>query len=78
MKKVCIRWRDSLSMHGWQKKSVVDRFFKDGPDIMESVGFLYKKSKDCIVIVQSHHKECKNYGETLLIPRECIVSIKKI
>ncbi len=78
MKKVRIKWSDSLSMKGWQSKRVVDNFFKDGPDIMVSVGFLYKKSKTCVVLVQSHHKNGGNYGEALLIPRECIKSIKEL
>lgn len=77
MKIVCVKWYDSVSMIGWRSKRSIDDWFKNGPDVMESVGFLYKKSKICVVIAQSVHAFDKdtNLGEPMMIPMGCVISI---
>ena len=80
MKIVRVRWHDSVSMNSWQSQDNVKEWFKNGSDVMESVGFLYKKSKKCIVIVQSIHAYDKgtNLGDPMMIPMGCVISIKKL
>lgn len=80
MKKVRVKWHDSVSMNGWQPRRTVNRFIKDGLHVMESTGYLYKKSKEIIILVQSVHDsgDSSNYSETLMIPAKCVISIKKI
>ena len=80
MKKVCVRWHDSVSMNGWQEKSHVNDFVKDGLHVIESVGYLYKKSKKSIVLIQSVHiyGSGGNYSETLMIPTKSVIDIKKL
>ena len=80
MKPVRVRWYDSIAMSGWNKRRDVDDFAKDRSEIMESVGFLYKNNKDCIILVQSIHafEENANLGEPLKIPRVSVISIEKL
>ena len=80
MKPVLVRWRDSESWVGWRSQRDVDDWNKHSDMIIESVGYLYKKSKRYVIIVQSIHAYDvdTNLGEPLRIPRECIVSIKRI
>ncbi len=79
MKVVRVRWHDSVSYTGWRTQSVIDDWFKNGIDVMESVGYLYKKSKKCLIIVQSVHAydEDTNLSEALRIPMGCVISIKR-
>ncbi len=80
MKPVRVRWYDSIGMSGWNKIRDVDVFAKDGSEIMESVGFLYMKNKDCVILVQSIHviEGNTNLGEPLKIPRVSVISIEKL
>ena len=76
MKIVEVMWNDSVSMSRWQSVSTVDKFVKDGSDKIRSVGYLYKKTKKAVVLVQSVHGSEQNYAEALKIPRECVTNIK--
>ena len=64
-------------MSGWKHPRTVDEFVAEDADIMDSVGFLYKKNKKVVVLVQSVHAP-HNVAEALKIPRECVVSITKL
>lgn len=76
MKIVRVKWNDSVSMNRWQPANTVDAFAKSGSDSISSVGYLYKKTKKVVILIQSVHGSERNYAETLKIPRECITSIK--
>ena len=80
MKPVRVRWYDSIGMSGWNKSKDVDDFAKDRSEIMESVGFLYKKNRDCVILVQSIHafEENTNLGEPLKIPKVSVISIDNL
>jgi hypothetical protein len=79
MKKVRVRWTDSTSWHGWKERDAIEKWVNDGPDDMESVGYLYKKNKKVVVLVQSLQlKHGSSVGENLMIPRVCVKDIKKL
>ncbi len=80
MKPVKVKWKDSESWVGWRSQRDVDDWSKHSDTIIKSVGLLYKKTKKYVIIVQSIHTYDKggNLGEPLRIPRECVVSIKKL
>ena len=75
MKLVKVKWLDSYSTDRWiSKDSVV---YEMGYEyIMTTVGYLFKKTKDGIII-------CHSYNDTMVnglihIPRKCIKKIKII
>ena len=80
MKPVLVKWKDSESWVGWRSQRDVDDWNKHSDALIESVGYLYKKSKKYVIIVQSIHAYDvdTNLGEPLRIPRECVVSIDKL
>jgi len=78
MKMVKVTWVDTAGMSGWQSKMTVDKWMKDGPEVMESVGFLYKRGKKALIIAQSIHKDDNgsNLGEPLMIPRKHVIKVE--
>ena len=80
MKPVLVKWKDSESWVGWRSQRDVDDWNKHSDALIKSVGYLYKKSKKYVIIVQSIHAYDvdTNLGEPLRIPRECVVSIEKL
>jgi hypothetical protein len=79
-KMVIVRWRDTESMGGWKGKLVAQSFAKELCDVVESIGFLYKKNKRQVVIYQSlhHYENGTNYGEMLKIPMSTVVSVREL
>ena len=77
MKKVEVKWKDTVSMGGWKTPQTIEDFVDEEIDVMESVGYLFKKNKKVVVIVQSCHKH-HNLAEVLKIPRENVVSIDEL
>ena len=80
MKIVKVTWVDASGMNSWQSKAVVDGWIRDGPSVMQTVGYLYKKSKKCLVICQSIHKDNagSHLGEPLMIPIKHIIKLKEL
>ena len=80
MKRVLVEWYDSMSYQRWRSQRELDAFVDEGMDVIKSVGFLYAKNKDLVVLIQSHHPQAggDNFAEALMIPRACIKSIKKL
>jgi hypothetical protein len=76
MKKVLVKWYDTEALPGWKHETHVANIVKDGLDVAESTGFLYKKNSHLVAIVQSRH--LTNVSELLMIPRSCVISIKKL
>jgi hypothetical protein len=78
MKMVKVTWVDTAGMNNWQHKRTIDDWMKEGPEVMESVGYLYKKDKKSIVIAQSIHKDDNgsNLGEPLMIPIKHIIKLE--
>lgn len=70
--KVEVRWIDSASNNGWRE---MDTDIK--PVKCRSVGHLVKKNKRRVVLVMSVATS-KQYGESLVIPRACVTSIRKL
>lgn len=76
MKKVFVKWYDAESLRGWKSKKVIKKVVKKGLDTAETVGFLYKKTDKIVAIVQSQHLD--NRSELIMIPRSCVISIKRL
>jgi len=77
MKRVCVQWRDSISMNRWQSKELLQEFAAEDNLLHESVGYLYSLEDDAITIVQSTALyENGNLSEALKVPREAVVSIR--
>jgi len=75
MKIVRIEWADSYTTDKWiEKDSVVEEMGSEY--IMTTVGYLFEKTKDSIII-------CHSYNDTMVsgllhIPRKCVKKIKII
>lgn len=83
MKMVKVVWVDAAGMDGWSSQLSLNSWIKNrtsGGVVMVSVGWLYEKTKKCVVIAQSRHKYDKqgNMGETLMIPMSCVLKIKRL
>lgn len=73
---VYVEWLDSDSMHGWNGKNNLDHMVNDQMHKCQSVGMLYKKTKDRIVLVQSIGES--TVGEVLRIPMFAITKIRHV
>lgn len=74
MKMVRVEWSDSCSpARMWQGRGYGKRM---RPSLITSVGFLRRKSRAHVTIMQSIDP-C-NEGNLLCIPRSCVKSIKKL
>jgi hypothetical protein len=72
MKRVQVKWIDACTpTTHWNPNIVLE------PDHIVSVGFLKKKSKKCVVLIQSD-AEGGSQGGFLVIPRGAVRSIKRL
>ena len=71
MKVVMVEWVDSTSESGWTHDHDLDL------SICKTVGFLVKKTKDKIVLIQSI-SDNDNVDNKFAVPRVCIKSIKEL
>ena len=67
-----VTWVDSVSHSGWHSEEEIQTFTIHNN--MKSVGFLVKDVDDLIVI--SSNKGHYNYGNSTVIPRVAILSIR--
>jgi len=71
LKIVLVKWEDSASASGWTDEDDL------APAECETVGYLLKKNKDRVVVVQST-SDIAHYDNRFAIPRGCIKSIKEL
>ena len=76
MKKVLVKWYDTEQTTGWKHKKTIEEILDMGLDIAETVGWLVRKDKKVVAVVQSRHID--NRSELLVIPRSCVISVKKL
>ena len=76
MKRICVQWKDSISMDRWQSRDVVQEFVDSENLLHESVGYLYALDDNALTLVQSTalYKD-GNLSDVLKIPKEAIVQI---
>lgn len=77
---VKVTWVDASGMNSWQPKVTVDDWMREGPSVMETVGYLYKRNKKCLVICQTIHKNDNgsNMGEPLMIPIKHVKKMREL
>ena len=73
---VYVRWYDTEGTRGWGHKKNVKEILNMGLDVAETVGFLVRKDKDVVAVVQSTHID--NRAELLVIPRACVISVETL
>jgi hypothetical protein len=73
MQKVEIEWVDSCSDDGWMK-SESERAQEHTVSHCTSIGYLYKKDKEKVCIVQNT-SDTGSIGELMAIPRKCVKKI---
>ena len=71
MKVILIEWLDSTSSSGW------DSAFDLELSNCKTVGFLVKKDKEKVVVIQSNSDNVHSDGR-FAIPRSCIKSIREL
>ena len=71
MKIVLVCWVDSTTVGGWADEADLELAK------CRTVGFLAKKNKDRVVVVQST-SDIAHYDNRFAIPRSCIKSIKEL
>lgn len=72
---VCVEWDDASGQNGWrQEKDVLNLSLSK----CESVGYLVKKNKTQIILVQSIDRDLKSMDNSLTIPRKCVKRIVEL
>lgn len=71
-----VYWRDSCSSGGWKTLAEYRTDDKVGP--MRSVGYLTKKDKHVVQLVQNMSSGTQHVADSMTIPRECVIVIKKL
>ena len=72
-----ITWVDSYSNSRWYNDKEIDEFIKGAEtEHIVSVGFLYRKTKDSIILFGDKSPDEK--GRLIIIRRKSIISIKKV
>lgn len=71
MKIIYVKWYDTWTSSGWSHPGQIDERMLT----CESIGFLYKKDKNQIIICQSSF-ENGTIGEITGIPRKSIIEYK--
>jgi hypothetical protein len=70
-RRVEVLWRDSSTYSGWQDDN------EPRPVIeCRTAGYLVADTPDHVSVAQSH--AAHNVGEVIVIPRECILEIRRI
>lgn len=73
---VLVKWKDAKSEPaGWKD---VDEIANGRPAIVESVGWVVKKTKTKLVIISSYIKEHHQCDGDLLIPLSWIISVTEL
>lgn len=75
MKIEVINWLDALGDDGWVTAKDLDEITLDP---METVGFVYKETKEFVLVTMTYDEPLKNYGAYMCIPKKMIVSRKII
>ena len=76
--KVYVEWVDIIATDGgWHSVDELDQWLATESDTVYQVGFLYKETKDYIVVIDSYFSaDLKGYA--VKIPRGCIIKIEKL
>jgi len=75
-KKVYIEWVDIIQMEaGWHSLEEIEEWDKIEPDTVRQSGFLYKETKDYIIIIDSYLTET-HMGTATKIPKGTIIKMK--
>lgn len=75
---VYVRWRDSSSTDAWQSSAAAFERCNTTNLECESVGFLMEASRDRVTMCMSRGLDLELIGDTLTIPREAVVQIKRL
>ena len=80
MKIVEVTWRDiTYKEHGWNHLNDVDNFIKDSNEnTIVQIGYLYRKTEDMIVLVDSYCEDKNTFGTIHKIPMGCVLRIRSI
>ena len=75
---VYVRWRDSGAFSPWQPSA--SAFEKAAAMNLEceSLGFLMEANRDRVTLCMSRGLDLELLGDTLTIPREAVVQIKRL
>jgi hypothetical protein len=71
-----VEWIDSNGLGHWQDKDYMSKWAKDESLLCRSAGYLYEKTKDRIVLVQSESPA--SLGAGLAIPRKAIIKLVEL
>jgi len=75
-----VKWIDiSESKNGWSTLDELEEFITNiKSNIVHQVGFLFEEDEESISVLQSYFPNDDLYGVCNVIPRGCIIEIKKI
>lgn len=76
--KVYVEWVDIIATDGgWHSVEELDEWIATESDTVHQVGFLYKETKEYIVLIDSYFTgDLKGYA--VKIPKGCIVKITRL
>lgn len=76
--KVYVEWVDIIATDGgWRTEEDLEDWIQNEPCTVYQTGFLYKETRDYIVIIDSYlASDFKGYA--VKIPRGCILKIEKL
>ena len=73
---VLVTWRDSILGVGWRLSNAWEEWLESDGSIHETIGFLFRKTKQSVVVVQSRQlRDNPNYDAMLEIPTGAVDSI---
>jgi len=74
--RVEVEWRDSMSRGGWESAASHRSQRAVGP--IRSIGFLLQSDKDVVQLAQSMSGLTGHVTDTITIPRENVVRMRKV
>ena len=76
---VLIRWIDTTGSRGWRDAEAWDKWLSSDGAAQETVGFLLKRTKKYIAVVQSVQQcDDPNMDAILQIPAGVILSVRRL
>lgn len=69
-----VSWLDACVQGKWGRK---DDYLKEGPMLCRTAGYLLKKDKSVVIIVQSQ-SVAGGVADSMTIPRSCVTKIRRL